>query len=85
MSFRLKTILGIALIQSVLLLILVISALNFLSQSNEEQLIQHAESTSRLFANATKDAVLTTDLATLESFVEEILSNPAIVYTHSYQ
>ena len=80
MSFRLKTILGIALIESVLLLILVISGLTFLSDSNEDQLLQRAQTTSRLFANATKDAVLSTDLATLESFVEEIMSNPDIVY-----
>ncbi|MES9905299.1 MAG: ATP-binding protein [Sedimenticola sp.] len=81
MSFRLKTILGIAAIESVLLLVLILSGLNFLSESNEEQLRQRAETTSRLFANATKDAVLATDLATLESFVEEILGNPDIVYT----
>ena len=81
MSFRLKTILGIALIESVLLLILIVSGLNFLSESTEEQLQRHATTTSRLFANAIKDAVLSTDLATLESFVEEILSNPDIIYT----
>ncbi|MCP3870947.1 MAG: PAS domain S-box protein [Gammaproteobacteria bacterium] len=81
MSFRFKTILGIAFIESVLLLILIISGLDFLSNSNEEQLRQRAETTSRLFANATKDAVLATDLATLESFVAEILTNPDIVYT----
>lgn len=81
MSFRLKTILGIATIESVLLLILIISGLNFLSESNEEQLKQRADTTARLFANATKDAVLATDLATLESFIEEILANPDIVYT----
>jgi len=80
LSFRLKTILGIALIESVLLLILVISGLTFLSDSNEDQLLQRAQTTSRLFANATKDGVLSTDLATLESFVEEIMSNPDIVY-----
>ncbi len=80
MSFRLKTILGIALIESVLLLILVLSSLDFLRASNEEQLIQRASTTSKLFASATKDAVLATDLATLESFVEEMLTNPEVVY-----
>ena len=80
MSFRLKTILGIALIETVLLFILVLSGINFLSESNEEQLKQRAEITSRLFADATKDAVLATDLATLEIFVEDILDNPEVVY-----
>ena len=81
MNFRTKTVLGIALIESILLVILVFSALNFLHDSNEKQLLQRATITSRLFGNAVKDAVLSTDLATLESFVEEIISNPDIVYT----
>jgi PAS domain S-box-containing protein len=81
LNFRTKTVLGIALIESILLVILVFSALNFLHDSNEKQLLQRATITSRLFGNAVKDAVLSTDLATLESFVEEIISNPDIVYT----
>jgi PAS domain S-box-containing protein len=80
LTFKLKTILGIALIESILLVILVFSALDFLRDSNEEQLQEHADTTSRLFKNAIKDAVLSMDLATLESFVEEIMSNPDIVY-----
>ena len=80
MSFRLKTILGIALIETLLLFILIISGINFLIDSNEAQLRHRAETTSRLFANAVKDALLTTDLATLASFVEESLNNPDIVY-----
>jgi PAS domain S-box-containing protein len=81
LNFRTKTVLGIALIESILLVILVFSALSFLHNSNEKQLLQRATITSRLFKNAVKDAVLSTDLATLESFVEEIISNPDIVYT----
>lgn len=81
MSFRLKTILGIAFIESVILIILIISGMNFLSHSNEEQLKQRAETTSILFANAVKDAVLSTDLATLESSITNILNTPDIIYT----
>ena len=80
MSFRFKTILGIALIESILLLILVSSALNFLSESNEEQLLKYAKTTSELFSNAAKDAVLASDLATLESLIKQILQNKDIVY-----
>ncbi|RDH90446.1 MAG: hybrid sensor histidine kinase/response regulator [endosymbiont of Seepiophila jonesi] len=80
MSFRLKTILGIAGIEAILLSILVWSGLNFLRQSNEEQLIEHASTTATLFATTTKNAVLSTDLASLESFVQEILRNPGVVY-----
>jgi PAS domain S-box-containing protein len=80
LSFRLKTILGIALIESILLVILVFSGLNFMRDSNEELLKQRADITLRLFKSAIKDAVLSTDLATLESFVEEVMSNPDVVY-----
>ncbi len=80
MSFRLKTILGIAAIEALLLLILVWNSLLFLAASNEEQLIKRADTTVTLFATTTKNAVLATDLASLEEFVEEVLKNPGIVY-----
>ena len=80
MSFRRKTILGIALIEIVLLLILISSGLNFLKSSNQDQLIQRSHTTARLFAASTKEAILTTDLASLESFLNEVLSHPEIVY-----
>ncbi|RLJ17311.1 hybrid sensor histidine kinase/response regulator [bacterium endosymbiont of Escarpia laminata] len=72
--------LGIACIEAILLTILVWSGLNFLRQSNEEQLIEHASTTATLFATTTKNAVLSTDLASLESFVQEILRNPGVLY-----
>jgi PAS domain S-box-containing protein len=80
LNFRFKTILGIVLIESALLVILVFSSLDFLRTSNREQLTQNAITTAKLFASATKNAVLATDLATLDSFVEEILTNPQIIY-----
>jgi len=80
LSFRRKTILGIALIEIVLLLILISSGLNFLKSSNQDQLIQRSHTTARLFAASTKEAILTTDLASLESFLNEVLSHPEIVY-----
>ena len=80
MSFRLKTILGIALIESILLILLIFSGMNFLSESNESQLIQRAETTSLLFSKAVKDAVISTDLATLQSFSDDILTLPDIAY-----
>lgn len=80
MSFRLKTILGIAAIETVLLIILVWSSLDFLRTSNSEQLNNRAITTATLFATMTKDAVLSTDLANLESFSQEILKNEGIVY-----
>ena len=80
MSFRLKTILGIALIESILLILLIFSGMNFFSNANETHLKQRAETTSTLVSKAVKDAVISTDLATLESFTEDILMLPDIVY-----
>ena len=80
MSFRLKTILGIAAIEAVLLLVLVWTGLNFMHQSNEQELGKRADTTAALFATTTKDAVLATDMASLESFVQEVMKNPGLVY-----
>ena len=80
MNFRVKIILGIALIQAVLLVVLVVSGLNFLADSNDLQLRQRANSTATLFAAATTDAILATDLATLESATNALLKTPDIVY-----
>jgi PAS domain S-box-containing protein len=79
-SFRLKTILGIAAIEAILLAVLVVSGLRWLHDSNEEQLIQRGAATASLFAATAKDAVLATDLATLESLVQETLGIPGVVY-----
>lgn len=80
MSFRLKTVLGIALIEAVLLAVLVFSSLSELRHMGEEQLRQRAQTTATLFATTAADAVLGSDLASLESFVNEVLKNPGLVY-----
>ena len=62
------------------MLILVFSGLNYLAKSNELQLQQRAVSTANLFASATQEAVLTRDLATIQSATDEILTDPDVVY-----
>lgn len=80
MSFRLKTILGVALIEAVLLAILVWSSIEHVRASSEEELGKRAGTTAALFAAAATDAVVTFDVGTLESLVAEVLRNPGIVY-----
>ncbi|MBK1649294.1 PAS domain S-box protein [Rhabdochromatium marinum] len=80
MSFRLKTILGIALIESALLLVLVLNTLDFLHSSNQEQLLQRSRTMTQLFAATAKDAVLATDLASLDDLVAEMLDQPDVRY-----
>ena len=85
MNLRLKTIIGIAVIESTLLLLLILSGLNYITQSNETQLIHYTQTTSRLFASASKDALIATDLASLEALVISITHNPDIVYARIMQ
>ena len=80
MSFRLKTILGIGLIELILLSLLIFSSLDFLSSSNEQQLNERAQTTTALFATTAKDAVLSYDLATLESYIDDLIHNPGVIY-----
>ena len=84
MSFRLKIILGVAAIQAVFLLILILYLLSVLQQSNEDALFNRAKTTVNLFASMTQASVLVTDLATLESSVTELLTNPGITYARVY-
>ncbi|MEM8795546.1 MAG: PAS-domain containing protein, partial [Pseudomonadota bacterium] len=80
MSLRLKTILGIALIEIVLLAILITSSLYFLRTSNEQELIKRAEVTAQLLATMTSDAVISSDLATLDALIQQTLKNNGLIF-----
>ncbi|WP_394251017.1 response regulator [Vibrio profundi] len=59
---------------------IVFSSMSYLSDSNEKQLIQKAQATSLIFARATKDAVLSTDIATLDDIVKDIMTIEEVLY-----
>ena len=80
MSFRLKTILGIALIEAVLLTVLILSGLWYITNSTQQEFLHRVQSTADAFALTTKDAVLSTDIASLESFVGEVLTYEGVRY-----
>ena len=80
MSFRLKTILGIAAIEAVMLTLLVWSGLHFIERSVEQEFTQRAQATIKAFTVTTKDAVIASDLASLQSFVQETLNYPGVLY-----
>jgi signal transduction histidine kinase len=80
MSIRLKTILGIAIIEALLLLLLVSMTLDYLKDTNYESIKKRAESTVSLFAATASDAVLSYDLASLESLVQQVSSSQDLVY-----
>jgi len=79
-SFRLKTILGIGLIESLLLFVLVVTMLDYIEDSQNREILQRANTTINLFASAAKEPFLASDLAKLESLTQDILINPGIVY-----
>lgn len=80
MSFRLNTILGVGLIESVLLLVLISSSMDFLRESSEQELMRYSQTTSMLFVTSTKDALISYDLASLSSALEELLKNAGVVF-----
>lgn len=80
LSFRTKTILGIAVIESLMLIALVWSGYQQLRESTNEQIAQRAQTTVALFATLAKDPILAMDLASLESFTQEMVRNPGVVY-----
>lgn len=73
MRFRTKTIIGIAAIEMVLLTVLVSSVLSILRESNESELVRRAQLGGTILAASAKDAVISQDLATLDSLVEEAM------------
>lgn len=80
LSFRTKTILGIALIEAVLLSILIYSVMHFLRVSNESQFSSHVETTSNIFTTLIRDEVLALDMAKLDSAVTLLGRNPGVSF-----
>jgi signal transduction histidine kinase len=80
LSLRNKTIMSIALIEAVLLIFLIFTAVNFMRNTLNEDLAKRSSTIATLFASTTKNAVLTYDLASLETYCTELMKNPDIAY-----
>ncbi len=80
LSFRAKTILGIALIEIVMLAVLIVGVTRFLRDSNERQLTLHAEVTAGTFAAMARDGVISSDLERLQSAADMLSSSRGIVF-----
>lgn len=80
MSFRLKTVLGIALIELMVMVILITINQFALGGSATAQLFERTEATGRVFSNAVQDAVIATDLATLDATIETAVSTADLTY-----
>lgn len=80
MSFRLKTVLGIAAIEGLLLLVLVWSSSTTLVDSTQEELRKRGETALQLLQTTALDDVLSEDLGTLLEFVNEVVKNEGFLY-----
>lgn len=80
MSFRLKIIIGVALIQGTLLLLLTWSSVQYLIQTNQQELAIRNETLTHLIAEITHDAVLTGDLERLDRISQQAILSPEIIY-----
>lgn len=78
MSFRLKTILGVASIEILLLIILVWSSLSVLQSSHKASLQRQADVVISLFENATRDSLISHDIETLGLIGNDLLNSPSI-------
>ena len=80
MSFRLKTILGIALIELTVMAVLIAVNQFALGGSATSQLFDRTQATARVFANTVADAVIATDLATLDATILSAVSTADLAY-----
>ncbi|EJG1649110.1 response regulator [Vibrio parahaemolyticus] len=80
MTLRSKTIIGIALIEALALGVLIISGLNWFKSSNETSLEVGSQNLVSVFAQASRDAVIATDLAYLDSFARSVVSEHKLAY-----
>ncbi|MBX2878402.1 MAG: HAMP domain-containing protein [Granulosicoccus sp.] len=83
MSLRIKTVLGVALIEAILLALLIYTAMKYMHENLEDALVKRANTTATLFASTAKDPVLSYDLASLDTFSEELAGNMDIVYVRT--
>ena len=80
MSFKTKTILGIAFIEALFLSILVWQSIDLLARSNQQALIRQAQETADLFGTQIKNALISSDLATLAEMTEQLTQRGAVRY-----
>lgn len=79
-SLRNKLSIGVTLIEAVFLLFLALMVSSIVKDMLNENLSEKAKISANLFASMTKNAVLTFDIASLESFVAEIMQQEGVEY-----
>ena len=80
MKFRTKTVLGVALIEGILLAVLGISLLGKMKDTNEDEITRRVSVTASLLAASTRDAMISYDLATIDSIATDLLATHEVTY-----
>ena len=81
-SFKFKTIIGIAVIESILLAIIYFTSVNSLNQTNEIQIKHRAEQAAKLAGLSVRNSILTYDVANAEQFIQSMVNGPYLIYIH---
>ncbi len=80
MSFRLKTILGIALIELFVMLILIFMNQTHFGGTANSEAYDRGRVTVQLFSSMVTDAVISSDLAGIDSMIDNMLKNDELIY-----
>jgi PAS domain S-box-containing protein len=80
LSFRWKAILFIATIEGLFNIMFAFIVVGVMQSILEEQFFKRAEITAQIFAATTANAVLATDIASLVSFIDEVMKNEDVIY-----
>jgi len=78
--FRLKAILGIAFIESILVISLIATGLSWLRSTNEAELRKRTQDVAQVLAVTSKDAVSANDIVVLNNIVKKIIKNKNIAH-----
>ena len=73
MSFRLKIILGVALIELVLLILLIVQSLALVRDSSQRGVTERAHAAVNIVATLARDGVLQPDQPGLQSFADDLV------------
>ncbi len=80
MSFRLKTILWVALIETIMLAYLLFAGLNLIQDLSAQEIEKRAATTTTLAFAMTQDSILSNDIASLQSFSALVAKAPGVAY-----
>jgi len=84
LSIRAQAVLGIGIIEVCMLLLLLYSIFHFIDRSSVEEIDRRANSMAQIFAATTADDVLSLDLASLQSFVDEAAQTPGTAFARIF-